>query len=342
MKNGIRKATALVLALMLMLSTCAFAAKETPSKAFKLPTIKYRTTPAPEVTVEPTVAPETNVPEAPVAPEATVAPVEPQPTMPVVTDTPVEDVVIAKAVVTLTYETSNVNVRAGAGTDTEAIGYLLNGAEVSVLGYEGEWTKVETADGLTGYVKSSYLTEAAAEEEVVEEPVVEELPVLEEELVPASYSYERDENGNLVLDENGNPVAIIPDGMEVPIDYVRDENGNLVLDENGDPIVLNSIPEGANKIVTLQDELNPDRYIDIYAVWQDETPEFNEEMTLISVIYGYDNIQYTIQWQHSVDDVNWSDIEGATDGRYTFTVTEENYTDYWRVSVIMTGVIVED
>lgn len=335
MKNGIRKAIAMMLILMVALSATGYAAKLTPSKGFKLPAVKVRPTAEPEATPAPE-APET---EEPAAPEG--------------------DAAEGIAYVVLEDAEDILNIRAAASIDSEKISYVHHGATVTVLEVEGEWTKIRAANGDVGYVSSIYLSaEAPAQPEA---PAATELPVLKEELVPVeeekeavveeeteeevvlAYTFVRDENGELVIDEEtGNPIAIIPEGMEVPIDYVRDENGNLVLDENGDPIVLNTVPEGADKITTIVDELNPDRYVDIYAVWQDETPELNEELTLVSVAYGYEEIEYTYQWQRSADDVNWTDIEGATEARYTFTVTEENYRDFWRVTILITGIIGEE
>ena len=59
---------------------------------------------------------------------------------------------------------------------------------------------------------------------------------------------------------------------------------------------------------------------------------------LVHKLYGYDNVEYTLQWQVSPDDVTWSDVEGATDARYSLTVTDENYDDFWRVQVFITDV----
>lgn len=340
MKNGIRKALAMMLILMVALSATGYAAKLTPSKGFKLPTVKVRPTAAPEATPAPEAPAE---PEVTVEPEITEAPEAVEPEAPAV---PEGGAAEGTAYVKLSNPDEILNIRAAASLDADKISYVHHGVAVTVLGTEGDWTKIRAANGDVGYVVSKFLV--SEDPAAPAAPAATELPVLEENLVPSeeevapTYTFERDENGNLVLDENGNPVAIIPEGMEVPIDYVRDENGNLVFDENGNPIVLNTIPEGADKITTIVDELNPDRYVDIYAVWQDETPELDEELTLVSIAYGYEEIEYTYQWQRSADDVNWTDIEGATEARYTFTVTEENYRDYWRVTILITGIIGEE
>lgn len=159
--------------------------------------------------------------------------------------------------------------------------------------------------------------------------------------IPSAYPYEyvRDENGELVLDEAGNPIAIVPEGVDIPVEFLRDEEGNLVLDEDGNPIPTQFVPQTAHKVSTLEDMLDSNRSIDIYADWGEGNLFFGAESTLIAVLHGYDNAVYGIQWQTSVAGGEWVDVEGATQSRYTMTVTEDNYLDYWRVVVTITDVI---
>ena len=389
MKNSIRKLTALVLVLSMVLSMSALAAKQTPSKGFRLPAVKPRVTEAP--------ADASGAADAPAAPEVTEAPAATEETQaPEAEETPApaeEETVIGSAYVSLEDASSTLNVRAAATTDSQRLGSLNHGDRVSVLGYEGEWTKIAYGSAF-GFVKSSFLSASPAEEEPAEEPTEEpveepteepveepveepaeeptEVPVEEpteepteepveepveepteepveepteepteepvEEPVEPRYTFERDADGNLVLDENGNPVAIVPEGMEIPLTYLRDENGNLILDENGDPIVKDTVPAGAEKILTLEDMLDPDCYIDVYIAWKDEKKEIGNEATLVAVLYGYDKVVYSLQWQNSKDDENWTDVSGATESRLTVTATEENAHDYWRVQVTVTDV----
>ena len=66
----------------------------------------------------------------------------------------------------------------------------------------------------------------------------------EAESQPDVIIYERDADGNLVLDENGDPiVAYLPEGVKAPAAYERGEDGSLILDENGDPIPVAAEPE---------------------------------------------------------------------------------------------------
>ena len=73
--------------------------------------------------------------------------------------------------------------------------------------------------------------EETVEPEATEEPVVEETAEPEATVEP---EYMVDEEGNLILDENGNPIPVVEETAEP--EYMVDENGNLILDENGNPI----------------------------------------------------------------------------------------------------------
>ena len=60
-------------------------------------------------------------------------------------------------------------------------------------------------------------------------------------------------------------------------------------------------------------------------------PEFYFDDYNIAV--GYDDVEYTIQWQTSFDNENWFNIDGATEETLDMEVTTENYENFWRVMV---------
>ena len=83
--------------------------------------------------------------------------------------------------------------------------------------------------------------------------------------------------------------------------------------------------------------LNPDRAISIHIDgWNGEALHVGDEITLVAELTGYDNAVYTIQWQTSKDRETWTDVDGATEARYTMTVTKDNARDLWRVVVVIT------
>ena len=159
----------------------------------------------------------------------------------------------------------------------------------------------------------------------------------EENTAPV-YSYERDENGALVLDENGNPIVTVIEGDEIPVTYLRNEDGELILDEKGDPIPTQTVPTDAVISNTIVDVLNPDRTIDIYYSWNNQKPAIGGDVTFIAVLHGYENLEYSIQWQQSKNGSDWADVPGSNETRYTETITRDNYKDFWRVQVSITGI----
>ena len=104
----------------------------------------------------------------------------------------------------------------------------------------------------------------------------------------------------------------------------------------------NELPANARLMAIVEDELNAERSVSMYAVYDGETLTFGDTVTLIAVLNGYENLAYDLKWQSSPDDKAWTDVAGETAASYTFTITEENYTNYWRVAVTVTGVVVPD
>ncbi len=66
------------------------------------------------------------------------------------------------------------------------------------------------------------------------------------------------------------------------------------------------------------------------------------DVTLKAHLQNYENVEYDLQWQVSKDNSNWQDISGANGMTYSLTVNEENYNNYYRVVVTITGVEVAD
>ena len=104
----------------------------------------------------------------------------------------------------------------------------------------------------------------------------------------------------------------------------------------------NELPANARLMAIIEDELSAERSISTYAVYDGDTLTFGDTVTLIAVLNGYDSLAYDLKWQSSPDNKAWTDVAGETAASYTFTITEENYTNYWRVAVTITGVVVPD
>ena len=72
-----------------------------------------------------------------------------------------------------------LNVRKGPSTDTEFVGSMNPGAIATVLGVEGEWTKIKSGD-VEGYVLSEFVKTGESAEELAEEYVTLRGTVLED------------------------------------------------------------------------------------------------------------------------------------------------------------------
>lgn len=108
------------------------------------------------------------------------------------------------------------------------------------------------------------------------------------------------------------------------------------------PITEDDLPANAKLMVIIQDELNADRSVSVYAAYDGDFLSFGDSVSLITVLHGYDNVTYSLQWQQSPDNASWSDIPAACGASYSFIINESNYTLFYRVTVTVTGVIVPD
>lgn len=57
------------------------------------------------------------------------------------------------------------------------------------------------------------------------------------------------------------------------------------------------------------------------------------EVTLSAILTGFDGVQVQLQWQSSVNGIDWRDVPGAKETSYTYELTEQNREVAWRVVV---------
>lgn len=57
---------------------------------------------------------------------------------------------------TLTVTGNTLRVRSGPGTNYEVVSSLAKGDKVTKLGQEGDWYRIQTSDGKTGYISTQY------------------------------------------------------------------------------------------------------------------------------------------------------------------------------------------
>ena len=85
---------------------------------------------------------------------------------------------------------------------------------------------------------------------------------------------------------------------------------------------------------TSEPKVDPsDLYVGFSITWDDEVPSFGSVAHLDAVLDGFEDLDFSLQWQYSEDNLAWTDVEGETQRRMDMVITEENYLYYWRVMV---------
>lgn len=66
---------------------------------------------------------------------------------------------------------------------------------------------------------------------------------------------------------------------------------------------------------------------------ESDVVELGDDMVLTAILTGFEDLNYTLQWQFSADNANWANVDGATDFTLRVQMNEENRDYFWRVSV---------
>lgn len=66
---------------------------------------------------------------------------------------------------------------------------------------------------------------------------------------------------------------------------------------------------------------------------ESDVVELGDDMVLTAVLTGFEDLNYTLQWQFSADNANWANVYGATGSTLRVQMNEENRDYFWRVSV---------
>jgi len=82
-----------------------------------------------------------------------------------------------------------------------------------------------------------------------------------------------------------------------------------------------------------QPELPPDRSARITLTWDTDHPRLGDIGHFRSILIGYDDLTYTLQWQTSWDEKEWTDFEGATGPELDVELTRELDGIYFRLMV---------
>ena len=172
-----------------------------------------------------------------------------------------------------------------------------------------------------------------------EEPVIDEQPVAEDEnLIDDQMDGEQGElpEGDLptvtetedgTVIDMGEPAEEPVEGEEANADKIE-EDGELdedfVLPEEGELPAEDAEPEIPEiDFSTLSVAISA----------ESDVVELGGDMVLTAVLTGFEDLNYTLQWQFSTDNENWADVDGATGSTLRVQMNEENRDYFWRVSV---------
>ena len=66
---------------------------------------------------------------------------------------------------------------------------------------------------------------------------------------------------------------------------------------------------------------------------ESDVVELGGDMVLTAILTGFEDLNYTLQWQFSTDNANWANVDGATGSTLRVQMNEKNRDYFWRVSV---------
>ncbi len=215
---------------------------------------------------------------------------------------------------------------------------------------EAESTNAESEDVISGEDPGNEPTsaeneEGTSEEKEANEPETEkpeaDNTAAEEPEKPEAEDAENTETENLQEPETESsqtdepeetdPKAADEDGAKSEEEQQEEETQPVIGEEEQ--------PDGKDEAAENADEgaeptgLSADRKVDFVIEWDDEYPTIGSTAHFQAILNGYENLNYTLQWQYSQDEENWFDLEGADGMRMDQEITMDNYKYFWRVAV---------
>lgn len=280
---------------------------------------------------------------------------------PTVEDAPAADDVVVKENITVRIEWEDEDNALGLRPQTRAV--TLNGSDGQTYsatlaekdGWQHTFADLTTqrgaeviyysvdADDVTDYdkdVRGLTVTYTCTAKPVAEEePVIDEQPVAEDEtLIDDQMDGEQGElpEGTLptITETEDGTVIDMGETAEEPVEGEEanadkpEEDGELdedfTLPEEGELPEEDAEPEIPEiDFSTLSVAISA----------ESDVVELGGDMVLTAVLTGFEDLNYTLQWQFSTDNANWADVDGATGSTLRVQMNEENRDYFWRVSV---------
>ena len=176
-------------------------------------------------------------------------------------------------------------------------------------------------------------------------PVAEEEPIIDEQ--PAA------DDENLIDDQMDGDPAELPDGDgptvtetedgtvidmgEIAEEPVEGEEANADKpEEDGELDEDFTLPEEGE---LPEEDAEPEipeidfSTLSVAISAESDVVELGGDMVLTAILTGFEDLNYTLQWQFSTDNANWANVDGATGSTLRVQMNEENRDYFWRVSV---------
>lgn len=232
-----------------------------------------------------------------------------------------------------TWQVRNEQVEEGKW---KRIGY---GDHVTVEAVEGDEYRFVMQDGSLSEVLQLHITKDETAEETTEEAEKTEENEDTEDTEETEQPGEVNEDGEPEEPETAEEEANTP--VEEPEEEPEEEPAEEAPAE--EPEEQESAEEPAEELTDEEHaeeeqpeaEEKPERHITVDVVWDVPDPVIGDTAHFVAVLEGYEELQYTIQWQYSPDEEIWFDIPYATEPTMDVVVTEENNEVFWRILVFV-------
>ena len=199
------------------------------------------------------------------------------------------------------------------------------------------------ADDVTDYdkdVRGLTVTYTCTAKPVVDnEPIADEEPVAEDEnLIDDQMDGDPAElpEGNIptVTETEDGPVIDMGETAEAPVEG-EDANADKP-EEDGELDEDFTLPEEGE---LPEEDAEPEipeidfSTLSVAISAESDVVELGGDMVLTAILTGFEDLNYTLQWQFSTDNANWANVDGATGSTLRVQMNEENRDYFWRVSV---------